>query len=59
MGSSCILGKTRRKIERPIKKLYPVEFQDETHTENVAVNENSTRPSYTAMLAGRKRKFCN
>ena len=53
------MGKTRRKIERPIKKLYPVEFQDETHTENVAVNENSTRPSYTAMLAGRKRKFCN
>ena len=38
------MGKRKRKIEKPINKLYPVESQYKFHTENNTVNEKSTQP---------------
>ena len=33
-GAVAFLGKTKRTIEKPINKLYSIEFQYKFHTEN-------------------------
>ena len=56
-GAVIFLDKTRKTIETPINKLYPVEFQDEFNR-NDDVNTNSLRPKRNAAIIGElKRKF--
>ena len=57
-GAELYMGKTKRTLERPINKLYPVEFQDEFSEPN-DVNTNSLcQKRNAAIIADLKRKFC-
>ena len=54
-GAVIFLGKTKRNIERPINKLYPIEFHDEI--ENNTLNRDTLRPRReAAIMADWKRK---
>ena len=55
-GAVIFLGRTKRNIERPINKLYPIEFHDEIENNNV--NRDTLRPRReAAIMADLKRKF--
>ena len=56
-GAVVFLGRTKRNIERPINKLYPIEFYDEIENNNV--NRDTLRPRReAAIMTDLKRKFC-
>ena len=58
-GAKLIVGKTKKTAERPINKLYPVEYFNEF---TIPVEDENTgqRPRReAAILADIKRKFCN
>ena len=52
------MGKTKRTIERPINKLYPVEFQDEFNEPYDVNNDSLCQRRNAAVIADLKRKFC-
>ena len=55
-GAVIFLGRTKRNIERPTNKLYPIEFHDEIENNNV--NRGTLRPRREAVIiADLKRKF--
>ena len=55
-GAIIFLGKTKRNIERPINKLYPIEFHDEIENNNG--NRDTLRPKReAAIMTDLKRKF--
>ena len=58
-GAVIFLGRTKRNIERPIKKLYPIiEFYD-NEIENNNVNRDTLCPRCeAAIMADLKPKFC-
>jgi len=55
-SAKVIIGKTRNIIDRPINRLYPIEYSNETNIEQSI----DRRPRREAALIGElKRKFCN
>ena len=57
--SKVIVGKTRRIIDRPINKLYPIEFSDENMTKEVPTEKNDITQyenKDSDMLQGNPRK---
>ena len=58
-GAKLFVGKTKKTVERPINKLYPVEYLNEftIPVEDENIRQRPRREA--AILADIKRKFCN
>ena len=58
-GAKLFAGKTKKTVERPINKLYPVEYFNEftIPAEDENIRQRPRREA--AILADIKRKFCN
>ena len=58
-GAKYFVGKTKKTVERPINKLYPVEYFNEF---NIPIEDENVRQQprrEAAILSDIKRKFCN
>ena len=58
-GATLFAGKTKKTVERPINKLYPVEYFNEFTIPAEDENIRQRPRREVAILADIKRKFCN
>ena len=58
-GAKLFVGKTKKTVERPVNKLYPVEYFNEFNRPIEDENIRHRPRREAAILADIKRKFCN
>ena len=58
-GAKLFVGKTKKTVERPINKLYPVEYLNEFAIPVEDENMRQRPRREAAILADIQRKFCN